>query len=193
MTENIEAAIGSKIKSLRESRGILVEEIVERSGLDAAFYSLLEENKVVPALGDLIKIARVLGVRLGTLLDDYHDDGPVVSRAEESNTNMVLRSKKSDESTYVYHSLSARKGNRHMETYSVVLKPATAGEKSLSGHEGEEFMYVIDGEVEVIYGKEKYLLKQGDTIYFDSIVPHFVGSASEEKPANLLAVIYVPA
>ncbi len=194
MTKNSAAAIGSKIKALRESKNILAEDMIERSGLDKEFYNLLEDDKVVPVLGDLIKITRVLGVRLGTLLDDYNDEGPVISRIDEcDDANAVPRSKKGDTGVYEYHSLSAGKGNRHMETYSVTLKPADGGEKNLSDHEGEEFVYVVDGEVEMIYGKEKYLLKKGDTIYFDSIVPHHIGSASEEKPAKLMVVIYIPA
>jgi len=51
----------------------------------------------------------------------------------------------------------------------------------------------LEGEAELIYGKEVYRLQAGDSIYFDSIVPHHIGSASSEKPAKVLAVIYIPA
>lgn len=192
MTDKSNSAPGSKIKALRESKNILPEEVAERSGLDIEFYKSLENDDVLPTLGDLIKVSRVLGIRLGMLLDDYQDEGPVVSRAKECDANAAIRSKRGESSGYSYHSLSARKGNRHMETYSVNLEPA-AGEKTLSDHEGEEFIYVLEGEAELIYGKEVYRLQAGDSIYFDSIVPHHIGSASSEKPAKVLAVIYIPA
>ena len=81
--------IGKKIKMLRESKNISVEDMLERTGIDAEFYKLLEEDKEIPALGDLIKIVRVLGVRLGMLMDDYQDDGPVVNRADDFSGNKL--------------------------------------------------------------------------------------------------------
>ncbi len=190
MNNEFENRIGSKIALLRESRSISVEEMAERSGLDLAYYKLLEENKEVPTIGDLIKVVRVLGIRLGMLLDDYQDDGPVICRDGESAHEAVNRSK-GDCSGIFYRSLSSRKGNRHMETYSLEIGPADGGEKEMSNHEGEEFLYVLEGEVEITYGKESYLLKKGDSIYYDSIVSHNISSASMEKGAKLLAIIYI--
>ena len=183
--------IGKKIKLLRETKNISFEEMVERTGIDAQFYQLLEEDKEIPALGDLIKIVRVLGVRLGMLLDDYQDDGPVVNYAGESAGHNVIRSTNGVSRTITYNSLSNRKGNRHMDTYTLEVTPAV-GEITLSSHEGEEFLYVLEGEAMISYGKEKYHLKAGDSIYYDSIVPHHIGYASESESARMLAVIYIP-
>lgn len=183
--------IGKKIKLLRETKNISFEEMVERTGIDAQFYQLLEEDKEIPALGDLIKIVRVLGVRLGMLLDDYQDDGPVVNYAGEPAGYNVIRSTNGVSRTITYNSLSNRKGNRHMDTYTLEVTPAV-GEITLSSHEGEEFLYVLEGEAMISYGKERYHLKAGDSIYYDSIVPHHIGSASESESAKMLAVIYIP-
>ena len=79
-----------------------------------------------------------------------------------------------------------------MDTFTLEVTPAI-GEASLSSHEGEEFLYILEGKAQICYGKEKYILNQGDSIYFDSIVPHHIGSASETESAKLLAVIYMPA
>ena len=78
-----------------------------------------------------------------------------------------------------------------MDTFSLEVTPAI-GEITLSSHEGEEFLYVLEGEAQISYGKEKYILKSGDSIYFDSIVPHHIGSASDTQAAKMLAVIYMP-
>lgn len=61
----------------------------------------------------------------------------------------------------------------------------------LSSHEGEEFIYVLKGEIEVIYGQEKYRLGEGDSIYYDSVVPHHLHAAGEND-ARILAVVYTP-
>lgn len=189
---NIEPTfIGKKIKMLREAKNISVEDMLERTGIDAEFYKLLEEDKEIPALGDLIKVVRVLGVRLGMLMDDYQDEGPVIHKAEDVSGSSVMRSRNGVSRKITYNSLSSRKGNRHMDTFTLDVTPAI-GEISLSSHEGEEFLYVLEGEAQISYGKEKYILKVGDSIYFDSIVPHHIGSASDTQSARLLAVIYMP-
>ncbi|MGZ7070058.1 MAG: cupin domain-containing protein, partial [Methanobacterium sp.] len=61
----------------------------------------------------------------------------------------------------------------------------------LSSHEGEEFIYVMDGEIEILYGQDKYLVSAGDSIYYDSIVPHDL-HAYGGKDAKILAVVYTP-
>ena len=63
-------------------------------------------------------------------------------------------------------------------------------DKSLTSHEGEEFMAVITGKVVIKYGTVEQILEAGDTVYYNSVVPHFVGAIG--GPAEILAVLYVP-
>lgn len=72
--------IGAKIKNIRESKQLSIEEVAERSGLGIEQIERIEGNLDFPSLAPLIKIARVLGVRLGTFLDDQAELGPVVCR-----------------------------------------------------------------------------------------------------------------
>jgi quercetin dioxygenase-like cupin family protein len=78
-----------------------------------------------------------------------------------------------------------------MEPFYVEILPESAEEKHLSSHEGEEFIVVQQGEVEVIYGDETYRLGEGDSIYYNSIIPHCV-SCLGETPAAIYAVVYIP-
>ena len=78
-----------------------------------------------------------------------------------------------------------------MEPFIVEIEPSSLPDYKLSSHEGEEFIFVLDGSVEINYGKEIYLLNQGDSIYLDSIVAHNV-HAGGDAPAKILAVIYYP-
>ena len=186
--------VGFKIKSLRESKGLSVEEIAERSGLSIDQINNIENGQNLPSLGPLIKIARALGVRLGTFMDDNDALGPVVTRAEEreQNKSISFSNDAVDARKHMeYYPLAQQKAGRHMEPFIIDINPEDAPNFQLSAHEGEEFIYVMDGEVEIVYGKDTYLLKEGDSIFYDSIVKHHVHGAPG-KSAKILAVVYIP-
>ena len=184
--------IGAKIKNIRESKQLSIEEVAERSGLGIEQIERIEGNLDFPSLAPLIKIARVLGVRLGTFLDDQAELGPVVCRKKDSEadgigfTNNATQGHKHMD----YHSLSQDKSGRHMEPFLIEIAPSEEGEDFiLSTHEGEEFIYVLNGVVEINYGKNTYILEEGDSIYYDSIVAHHVHAAADNKA---LGVVYTP-
>ena len=188
--------IGSKVKSIRESRNLSVEEVAERSGVSIELIERIEGDIEIPSLAPLIKIARVMGVRLGTFLDDNDKLGPVVSRAIDNKDKNTIRF--TDDSTLPrkhmeYHSLSQDKAGRHMEPFLIDIHTAQQSDYTLSTHEGEEFIYVLEGVIEVKYGKETYILNAGDSIYYDSIVAHHVHAAKDGAPAKILGVVYTPA
>ena len=80
---NTNTFVGSKIKGIRETKNLSIEEIAESSGLSVEQITSIENDQNLPSLGPLIKIARALGVRLGTFMDDNDALGPVVCRAED--------------------------------------------------------------------------------------------------------------
>ena len=194
--------VGEKIKALREDKSISIEELAQRSGLAIEQVERIENDIDIPSLAPLIKIARVLGVRLGTFLDDQDEVGPVVCRKKEAKdaisfSNNAIHSRKHME----YHSLSKSKADRHMEPFIIDVMPTEDTDFVLSSHEGEEFIMVMEGINNTItyimillrcsYGKNTYLLEEGDSIYYDSIVPHHV-HAYEGQAAKILAVVYTP-
>ena len=186
--------VGSKIKGIRESKNISLEEMSERSGLSLEQISSIENDQNLPSLGPLIKIARALGVRLGTFMDDNDALGPVVCRAEdrERDSSISFSNDATDARKHMeYHPLAQQKAGRHMEPFVIDINPTDNPDFKLSAHEGEEFIYVMNGEVEIEYGKEKYLLKEGDSIFYDSIVKHHV-HGTPGKSAKILAVVYIP-
>ena len=186
--------IGAKIKSIRESKQLSTQEVSERSGLSIEQIERIESNIDFPSLAPLIKIARVLGVRLGTFLDDQSELGPVICRKKDSNdTNSIGFSNNDSKARkhMEYHSLSKAKADRHMEPFIIDVAATEDSDFVLSSHEGEEFIMVMEGIMEISYGKNTYLLEEGDSIYYDSIVPHHV-HAYEGKAAKILAVIYTP-
>lgn len=184
--------VGERIKALRESQALTQEELARRSGLGIEQIERIESNVDLPSLAPLIKIARVLGVRLGTFLDDQDENGPVVCRKDEAQNSITFSNNNIQSRRHMtYHSLSRDKADRHMEPFIIDIAPTDDGDFVLSSHEGEEFIMVMEGTMEISYGKHTYLLEEGDSIYYDSIVPHHV-HAYEGKEAKILAVIYSP-
>ena len=194
MVSNNHTIVGLKIKGIRESKNLSVEEIAERSGLSVEQIVSIETDQNLPSLGPLIKIARALGVRLGTFMDDNDALGPVVCRAadREKDSSISFSNGATDARKHMeYHPLAQQKAGRHMEPFVIDINPENSPEFQLSAHEGEEFIYVMQGEVEIVYGKETYHLKEGDSIFYDSIVKHHVHGAPG-KSAKILAVVYIP-
>lgn len=184
--------IGEKLVTLRESMQLSREDLAERSGCDVTLIAQIEDGAIVPSLAPLIKMTRSLGVRLGTLLDDDAGIGPAVVRAGEAVAATRLKSLETgtQDAPLDFFSLAPGKLSRHMDPFMIDVSPA--GARKLSQHEGEEFIYVLSGTLVVEYGKDVYTLHAGDTIYYDSIVPHQV-RAEGDDPARILAVVYAPA
>lgn len=187
-----EKTVGEKIKQIREIKKVSLTELSERTGIDAALIQKIEEDKNIPSLAPLIKIARALGVRLGTFLDDSDSYGPVVVRSGEHHKGARFTSQSNATREHLnFFSLAYDKAGRNMEPFIVDIEPGQRPDYMLSTHEGEEFIFVLDGEIEINYGKEVFHLGKGDSIYYDSIVMHNVHSANN-APAKILAVIYAP-
>lgn len=185
--------IGERIKQLRESKSISIAEMAERSGLDEQQIENIEQTGGLPSLAPLIKIARVLGIRLGTFLDDFDEVGPVITRKTQYDKGLSFSTKDVSSRKHMgYYSLSSSKSGRHMEPFVIQIEPVQKGvDFVLSTHEGEEFIYCLEGVVEIKYGKETYLLEEGDSIYYDSIIAHHVHAGGGEG-AKILAVVYTP-
>jgi quercetin dioxygenase-like cupin family protein/DNA-binding XRE family transcriptional regulator len=193
---------GERIIELCKTYSISRETLAERSGLDPELIRRIEEEGHIPDLAPLLKISRALGVRLGTLLDDHEELGPVITRKGEASDTVrfitgsgdkeaasSLPAKTSGAQGHYFHALAADKGSRHMEPFIVDMEHDE--EQPKSSHEGEEFIYVLEGTIRVEYGKDNHTINQGDSIYYDSNVPH--RDFSSGGMARILAVIYTPA
>ena len=141
MEKNI---VGEKISTLCADKKISIEELADRSGLSVAQIELIENADKVPSLSPLIKIARALGVRLGTFLDDSSETGPVVHHKADKEQPATFSSQLSNANSHLdFFSLAASKTGRHMEPFLIDIKPSSTNEPILSSHEGEEFIFVL--------------------------------------------------
>ena len=183
--------LGKRIAAYREKRELSREELASRTGLELEFLRAVEENDVYPSLGPLLKIARALSVRLGTFLDDQITSDPLIVRRDKRQEQFTTHRGDRTPASAVFHSLGRGKSDRHMEPFFVELLPESGKDQTLSSHEGEEFIVVISGQAELTYGHEQYVLNPGDSLYYNSVVPHHLGCGGDLK-AEIYAVLYFP-
>ncbi len=180
--------LGARIKRFRENREMTLEQLSDATGLKLSAITALEEDNVYASIGPLQKVARALGARLGTFMDDVVGGDPVISRADARELDLSMQKTRDTKACYRYHSLGKGKADRNMEPFFIEIMPDD--DRSLSSHQGEEFIIVVSGRLKVLYGKEEHILDSGDTVYYNSIVPHYVGA--HEGPCSIYAVMYYP-
>jgi transcriptional regulator with XRE-family HTH domain len=187
----INQLIGKKISALRELKKIEQEDLARKTGLSLKQLDSIESGHSLPSLGTLIRVTRALGIRIGTLLDDTIKEGPAVIRSNEYwSASSFSTSENENREHLTFFSLAPNKAGRHMEPFIIDIIPNEKDILSKSSHEGEEFIYVLEGEVIVQYGSDVFTLGKGDSIYLDSIVSHLV--TTETGKARILGIVYVP-
>lgn len=183
-----EIKVGEKIKELRESKGFTLQDVADRTGFSPAYLSQVENHLISPPLGAIIKIAHSLNTEIGRFFNQKGTAPFTIVRREERVATSRVASKEGVRYGYSYESLAPDKINRHMEPFLVTLEPASTKGVPYN-HEGEEFLFVLEGRVEVQLAEYTDVLDPGDSIYYDSTVPHRV-ACKDDRPAKILAVLF---
>ncbi|MGD8353336.1 MAG: cupin domain-containing protein [Pseudomonadota bacterium] len=181
--------VGKRIRELREDAGLSLQDIAEKTGYSSALISQFENHMISPPLGALIKLSRVLNVDVGNFFGEVADQNFVLVRSDERETVSRVASKSGVSLGYTYEALGFGLTEHHMEPFVVTLEPVPIREKHLSVHEGEEFIYVLEGRMMIRLGEHTDILQAGDSIYFKCTTPHHV-TCAEGDPAKILAVIF---
>jgi len=184
--------LGARIKKLRESMNISRAALSETTGLSEVFIATMEDENLCPSLAPLQKVARALGVRMGTFMDDQISKDPVINRREDREVDMSMQKALNKRAAFRYHSLAKGKADRAMEPFYIEISPESTDDQTLSSHQGEEFILVTQGRIKLIYGNETHVLEPGDSAYYNSIVPHYLGAFDPQESATIYAVIYNP-
>ena len=180
--------VGERIKKLRELKKLSLGDVAQRSGISAQILESIEADATAPPLGTLTKLARALEMKMGYLLTAGEPKPFVITRKDERKPVSRHAAEQQSKYGYSYLSLSPGMRDRNMEPFLVTLSP-TSEEVPGSVHEGEEFIYVLEGEMEVVIGEHREVLYPGDTIYYHSSIPHVV-KCHQGKPSKILAVLF---
>ncbi|MDO9419899.1 MAG: XRE family transcriptional regulator [Herminiimonas sp.] len=186
----IELQLGKRISKLRSAKGFTQDKLALSTGFTKGYLSKIENSKVIPPIGTLVKIAQILDTDVADLLEP--------ETSTESDEICVVRSwqresviKGATSFGYDYTALAHKRHHKQMEPFIMVF-PSEVDRDVRFEHEGEEFMFILSGEVEfeaIVDGRNKtWILSPGDSVYFDSRTPHRGRSLTGESRA--LVVIY---
>ncbi|SLM28377.1 HTH-type transcriptional regulator [Desulfamplus magnetovallimortis] len=178
--------IGTKIRKLREKKGITIEELSNLTGFEKERLEKIEKGVVKPQLGTVMKLSRSLDSALSRLVSDVGSQLYSITRKSERKYISRSTSPEGEKKLYTYMSLAPEVKGRHMEALIVQLEENPA--KDVSIHDGEEFIYVLEGVASLEIDGETHELNPGDSAYYLSTTPHLI-KAKEER-ATILAVLY---
>jgi quercetin dioxygenase-like cupin family protein len=183
MTKKLdEKSFGAKMTQLRQTRKVSFEQLAQKTGFSQRYLKEIEEGIAIPPVSAVIQIAKALSVDSGSFLS-----------AEEQEATQRRRRESFFKRTqaYSYKTLTPDAEEKHMKAFLVTIDPKEDHKMVEYRHEGEEFLYVLKGHVEVMVGENQNLLKKGETLHFDSGITHKLRNLSNEE-AKLLVVIYTP-
>ncbi len=181
--------IGKKIRELRKKAGFVLQDVSNRTGLSKPLLSQVEQEVVSPPISTLLRISRALNVNISFFFQDADPEEKVVVVRKDESKEIDSRHFGREESGYYYEALAYKKSRKYMEPFLVEFKRKKAERLSYFSHEGEEFLYLLEGTLEFRTENQQYVLYPGDSLYFDSSVPHAY-RAINRKNAKALSVIY---
>ena len=186
--EEISAQIGLRVKKARENHGLSVFDVYLRTDINIELLSQIEAGKVVPPLWAVIKLAKAFDLKMGYFISGEEEKAYTIVRRDDRKVTSRYDSSREKQYGYAYEHLAPHKTDRYMEPFLVSLEPSET-EEERSTHDGQEFIFVVQGEMEVRLGEARHILQPGDSIYYDSTVPHLVKCHGKET-TKILAVLY---
>jgi transcriptional regulator with XRE-family HTH domain len=181
--------LGEKIRKLRQERRLTLQELSDSSGLSKPLLSQIENDQVTPPLATLLKIARGLKVGIHYFFEDEGDRQKYVLIRGDEGTTSPRRPKSDVTEGYRYRTLAPGIRHKQMEPFLVEFELTEWDDGHFYRHDGEEFIYLVEGELEFHYGQEIMRLKPGDSIYYDSSEPHGYVSVGAKR-ARAVAVLH---
>jgi quercetin dioxygenase-like cupin family protein/DNA-binding Xre family transcriptional regulator len=178
--------VGARIKARRTRLGMTLTDLADKTGFSTAFLSQLENQLISPPLGAMIHLAEALACQVGELIHDLTDAPYQIIRAEERRPASRYATKGGVSYGYSYESLADISGGVFIPLL-VTLDPQ-AQPRPPATHDGQEFLYVLFGQVEITLGQQTQVLRKGDSIAYLSKIPHRL-VCKGDKPAVMLAVL----
>jgi len=180
--KNLNETFGKKLKKLRESEGLSVEELATQLNMKPAYLAKLESDAVLPPVAEIITISRHLSVEPSSFMSSQPE-----GKISESRQKALEKRTKD----YAYKKLTQEIQGEHLMAFEVTIDPESFHKKVAYRHVGEEFIYVISGRLLITVGEKKSGLNKGESIHFDSNNKHILKNPGKE-PTRLLVVVYAP-
>lgn len=173
-------SVGEKIKKARQKKKASLDHVANDTGCSIDYLKRVESGEVMPPVGVLLQISRALAIDSGALFKDQQ--GPAGDRVKAYTKRTA---------DYAYTTLTPGAEKKHLKAFLVKVDPLTDHKGVGYRHEGEEFVYVLKGRIEIAVGDHVNHLKTGQSLHFNSGIQHRIRNPGKVK-AQLLVVIYVP-
>lgn len=172
--------VGKKIKKVRTEKNISLERVANETGFSLEHLNDIESGKVIPSVGALLQIARALEMDSGYFLKE-----------QDSNLKKRVQAYTTRTENYAYTTLSPGTESKHLKAFRVVIEPKTDHKGVGYMHEGEEFVYVLKGNVEITVGEHVNTLSKDDSLHFNSGIKHHLRNIGDDV-AELIVIVYSP-
>lgn len=183
-----ERRIGERIKRLRLKRSMGLVELGRHTGLSASFLSQLETGRVVPTLRNLARIAMVFSKDLSYF---FEPEAHTLFRVHKRSERVRMPQTGVNNPTYYFESLAYTVPDRHLDPYYAEFVPSKApGEIRPHVHPGYEFLFMLEGELEIMHGDKANLVEGGDSVYFDASTPHSYRCAGKVPAVALIVTMH---
>ncbi|RXS98158.1 XRE family transcriptional regulator [Silvibacterium dinghuense] len=183
-----ERKIGERIKRLRLKKSMGLVELGRHTGLSASFLSQLETGRVVPTLRNLARIAMVFSKDLSYF---FEPEPHTLFRVHRKSDRVRLPQTGTDDPTYYFESLGYMVPDRHMDPYYAEFIPLRADKEVRPHvHPGYEFLYMLQGELQIRHGDKAHVLEAGDSVYFDASTPHAYRCAGSIPAVALIVTMH---
>jgi transcriptional regulator with XRE-family HTH domain len=183
-----EKRIGERIRRLRLKRSMGLVELGRHAGLSASFLSQLETGRVVPTLRNLARIAMVFGRDLSYF---FEPEPHPLFRVHRRTERVRLPQSGVDDPTYYFESLAYMVPDRQLDPYYAEFVPAKkSSEIRPHVHPGYEFLYLLQGELEIRHGEHVHMLVAGDSAYFDAGTAHAYRCAGNTPAVALIVTMH---
>jgi len=159
--------IGSRIRKFRKSQARTLQEIADACQCSRSLLSKIETGTITPSLGSLQRIASALGVEMSALMDEKDDAGTVYLKKNKIQKSKMVSSDKS----FSFYGFASERVNKAMTPYYFVAQKSEIKSKPIS-HQGEEFVFMLKGTMRFQVGDIEYILRPGDSLYFDASEVH---------------------
>jgi len=172
--------VGKKIKKERLKKKMSLDRVANETGFSVDYLKEVESGKKIPPVGALLQIARALEIDSGFFLKE-----------QETSLRSRIKAYTKRTENYAYTTLTPGAENKHLKAFKVLIDAMTDHKGVGYHHEGEEFVYVLAGKIEVVVGDHINRLDVGDSLHFNSGIRHQLRNVGNEE-AELIVVIYGP-
>ncbi len=179
------STIAERLAALRKLNGLTLEELAQRASLTKSYLSKLERGLSSPTIGTVLKLAEALDVTVDQL----------IAKPQRANEILLVKaadrvpfSPSAERQGYTYEAIATERVDKAMQPFVMVPPFTLAQDQPMASHAGEELIFVISGEMEVLFDDRIVRMQAGDSLYFNASIPHRSRSIGKTQAQALVVV-----